>query len=90
MNDFTFQQIRNQAESRWRELWNGQQPVILIGTATCGRATGALEVLRAMRAFLEKENLDFPILEVGCMGEAVDGAAPELRAGRTLPIGAGR
>ncbi len=68
MNPLTFQKIKKQAESRWQELWNGRRPVILVGTATCGRAAGALEVLKTMRAFLEKETLDFPILEVGCMG----------------------
>jgi NADH-quinone oxidoreductase subunit F len=64
----TFHEIRKQAESRWQELWNGQRPLILIGTATCGRAAGALEVLKEMRGFLEREKLDFPVVEVGCMG----------------------
>jgi NADH-quinone oxidoreductase subunit F len=64
----TFHEIKNQGESRWQELWNGQRPLILVGTATCGRAAGALEVLKEMRGFLEREKLDFPVVEVGCMG----------------------
>ena len=62
-----FQEIKNRAESHWRELWN-KKPVILVGTATCGRAAGALEVLQALRDEVKKQNLDCPVIEVGCMG----------------------
>ena len=41
-----FQEIKSRAQSRWQELWNSDRPVILVGAATCGRAAGALEVLR--------------------------------------------
>ncbi len=64
----TFQEIENRAASRWQELWDGTKPVILVGTATCGRAAGALEVLQAIKDELGKESLDIPIVEVGCMG----------------------
>jgi NADH-quinone oxidoreductase subunit F len=40
----------------------------MVGTATCGRAAGALEVLWAIKAELKKHNLDCPVIEVGCMG----------------------
>lgn len=43
-------------------------PVILVGTATCGRAAGALEVLQAVKDVVEKRNIDCLINEVGCMG----------------------
>jgi len=63
----TFQEIKSQAESRWRELQGGK-PVIMVGVATCGRAAGALEVLRAIKGELKKHKLDCPVVEVGCMG----------------------
>jgi NADH-quinone oxidoreductase subunit F len=63
----TFQKIKSRAESQWRELHSGQ-PVIMVGAATCGRAAGALEVLRAIKKELKKHNLDCPVIEVGCMG----------------------
>jgi len=63
-----FEKIKSLAESRWRELRSGNQPVIMVGTATCGRAAGAIEVLQAIRDELVKQNLDFPVIEVGCMG----------------------
>jgi len=40
----------------------------MVGAATCGRAAGALEVLRAFKNELKKHNLDCPVFEVGCMG----------------------
>jgi NADH-quinone oxidoreductase subunit F len=63
----TFREIKEQAEAHWREL-NQAQAVIMVGAATCGRAAGAMEVLRAFRDELKKQNLDLPVIEVGCMG----------------------
>ena len=40
----------------------------MVGAATCGRAAGALEVLRAFKNELKKRDLDCPVFEVGCMG----------------------
>jgi NADH-quinone oxidoreductase subunit F len=40
----------------------------MVGAATCGRAAGALEVLRAIKGELKKHNIDCPVIEVGCMG----------------------
>ncbi|GAG95628.1 unnamed protein product, partial [marine sediment metagenome] len=40
----------------------------MVGAATCGRAAGALEVLRAIKNELKKHKLDCPVIEVGCMG----------------------
>ncbi len=62
-----FKEIKERAESRWRELWHNK-PVIMVGTATCGRAAGALEVLQTFRDEVKKRNLDCPVIEVGCMG----------------------
>jgi len=63
-----FQKVKNRAEAQWRELRSGNKPVILVGTATCGRAAGALEVLQTLRDEVKKHNLDCPVIEVGCMG----------------------
>jgi NADH-quinone oxidoreductase subunit F len=64
----TFDELKKQAESRWEELGIGQMPVILVGTATCGRAAGALEVLEAIKEVVKKQNINCSIFEVGCMG----------------------
>lgn len=39
-----------------------------MGTATCGRAAGALDVVQAFQDELERHGIDCPVIEVGCMG----------------------
>ena len=63
-----FQEIKSRAEWHWQELRSNGRPVIMVGTATCGRAAGALEVLRAIRGEIKRQKLDCPVIEVGCMG----------------------
>jgi NADH-quinone oxidoreductase subunit F len=63
----TFDELKRQAEKHWREL-QGAKAFVMVGAATCGRAAGALEVLRAIKDELKKHNLDCPVFEVGCMG----------------------
>ena len=63
-----FNEIRKSAESAYKQLEDGQRPVIMVGTATCGRAAGALEVLQTFQDLVKKQNLDYPVIEVGCMG----------------------
>lgn len=43
-------------------------PVIQVGTATCGRAAGALETLAAIREELEGLGTEATVTEVGCNG----------------------
>ncbi len=63
-----FEQIRERSQSQWEQLFKGDKPVITVGTATCGRAAGALDVLNTIRKQLEAEHQDIPVIEVGCMG----------------------
>ena len=62
----TLQEIQNQAKSEWETLQNSTY--ILIGTATCGRAAGALATLEALEKELSRQNVDAKIIQVGCMG----------------------
>jgi NADH-quinone oxidoreductase subunit F len=64
----TFEEIRSRAELQWHELFSSGNPVVMVGTATCGRAAGALDVLQAIRDEIEKQEVICPVLEVGCMG----------------------
>jgi NADH-quinone oxidoreductase subunit F len=61
-----FEKLKARAQSQWGGL--SQRPLILVGTATCGRAAGALEVLKTIRAELGKAGQHIPVIEVGCMG----------------------
>jgi len=42
--------------------------VVAVGTATCGRAAGALEVVRTFREEIERLQVEATVIEVGCMG----------------------
>ena len=43
-------------------------PEIRLGTATCGRASGALETLAAFREEISRNSLPVRLFEVGCIG----------------------
>jgi len=63
-----FKEIQAQAKTQWGEVENSGIPRILIGTATCGRAAGALDVVEAFKHELERRKVDAQIRQVGCMG----------------------
>ena len=64
----TFDEIQARAKAEWEALKHGEKPRILIGTATCGRAAGALAVLEAINTELARQNIDAIITQVGCIG----------------------
>jgi len=62
----TFEEITGKAKSEWEALQT--RASILVGTATCGRAAGALDVVDAFRKELARRGLEAPIVHVGCTG----------------------
>jgi NADH-quinone oxidoreductase subunit F len=62
----TYEEISNKAKSEWEALQSGVY--ILVGTATCGRAAGALDVVDAFGKELARRELEVPIIRVGCTG----------------------
>ena len=64
----SYQELKSQANERWHELTNGGVPWIRVGTAMCGHATGAFQVLDAIRAELDKQGIAANVDEVGCLG----------------------
>jgi len=64
----TFDEIKTKAISEWETLEHSNQPRILIGAATCGRASGAMAVLDAINSELAKHNIEATIIQVGCIG----------------------
>jgi len=62
----TFEEIRKRAQAHWEALENGIH--ILVGTATCGRAAGAFDVIDAFKNELSRRSVDVPIIQVGCIG----------------------
>ncbi len=55
-------------QEEWPGLYFGRKPVILVGTATCGRSAGSLEALEIFRTESESRGLDWEIVETGCIG----------------------
>ena len=46
----------------------GDVPVIYLGTASCGRAAGAMNVLQVIEQTLAEKHLEARIVQVGCIG----------------------
>jgi NADH-quinone oxidoreductase subunit F len=66
MLNMTYDEISNRAETEWEALQKGNH--ILVGTATCGRAAGAMDVVDAFNRELTRHSLDVPVVQVGCTG----------------------
>ncbi len=60
--------LRNISDQEWNNLQNSPSPVIYIGTATCGKAAGADQVLSTIQQYLTSHNKEVRIIEVGCVG----------------------
>ncbi|MFC1919298.1 NADH-ubiquinone oxidoreductase-F iron-sulfur binding region domain-containing protein [Chloroflexota bacterium] len=63
-----YEEIKSHALAGWDKFWHSEKPVIMVGTATCGRAAGALDVLQTIKEELDKSGCAASIIEVGCMG----------------------
>jgi len=64
----TLDELRRQAQADWDDFVRPDRPRILVGSATCGRAAGSLDVIAAFRQQLCKNSLDANVVEVGCLG----------------------
>ena len=67
-----FETLRQAAKLKWAELVSGNLPVIYLGTASCGRAAGALEVLQAIRE-LPGQTAVSKLVAITDFGEATRG-----------------
>ncbi len=63
-----FDEIQRQALTEWEALQHSEKPRILIGTATCGRAAGAMDTLEAINGELSRRGIDAIVMQVGCIG----------------------
>ena len=62
----SFEEIREQALSEWESV--RQKTLVLVGTATCGRAAGSMEVVQAFQTELSRMDTSAAVISVGCMG----------------------
>ncbi len=60
--------VRQQFTTAWRSRIHPSQTVIFLGTASCGRAAGALETRQAILDTLQELGIQANLIEVGCIG----------------------
>lgn len=56
------------ANNEWADLLNGDDPVILVGNATCGRSAGSGAVFRTLKNRINESVIKCKLHEVGCIG----------------------
>ena len=61
-------EVRTQAKQEWETLYSGDVPLIMVGTATCGRSAGSLEVLQTLIEETQAQGVACNFIEVGCIG----------------------
>ena len=78
----SFATLQEQARLEWTEFERPDQARILVGSATCGRAAGSLEVLQAFAKELDKHDLTdtTKTFEVGCLGMCYAEVLVEIRS----------
>ena len=66
----SYDEIRKEAQREWELFTRTDRPRILVGSATCGRAAGSLEVLGAFEEELRAKAVagEVALTEVGCLG----------------------
>ncbi|MGI6655424.1 MAG: NADH-quinone oxidoreductase subunit NuoF [Desulfobulbus sp.] len=77
----SFAARQQQAQEVWRQFEQPGRLRILVGSATCGRAAGSLEVMQAFRDELGRHGLldKTDMYEVGCLGMCYAEVLVELR-----------
>ena len=63
-----YNQLFKESVEEYESLFSGETPVILVGSATCGKSAGALEVSAAFKDELEEQGVVAEVIDVGCIG----------------------
>ncbi|MFW6147188.1 MAG: FAD-dependent oxidoreductase [Thermodesulfobacteriota bacterium] len=64
----TIEELQLRAKEKWRAMEEGSPSLIRVGTATCGLAAGAAEVIEAIEEEVDALHKEVTILRVGCIG----------------------
>ncbi|MGB7968052.1 MAG: NADH-quinone oxidoreductase subunit NuoF [Methanobacterium sp.] len=63
-----FNELSKESVKEYDSLVSGATPVILVGSATCGKSAGAQEISATFKAELEEQNVVAEVIDVGCIG----------------------
>jgi len=66
MTDFS--KMREVALDSWGGLYSSNEPIILVGNATCGRSAGSIQVQETFEKLSIAHDIPCQIIEVGCIG----------------------
>ncbi|MBW2334643.1 MAG: NAD(P)H-dependent oxidoreductase subunit E, partial [Deltaproteobacteria bacterium] len=64
----TIEELQHRAQKKYKEIEEGPRSLIRVGTATCGLAAGAGEVIEAIEKEVNTLHVNVTILHVGCIG----------------------
>lgn len=64
----SYAELKARALDEWHSVRKGNDAFILVGTATCGRASGSLDTLQTFQHELDHRQLNARVISVGCMG----------------------
>ena len=76
----SFVEMKEQARREWNDLHHGGKPQIYIGTATCGRSAGSLDVMQTFQEELKARDIDCNLLKP-VQPSSGQASAPELSTG---------
>ena len=62
------QELQEKALKDYRVIDGGEEPSIYVGTATCGRSAGSIEVVSAFEDTLKTLGIEAGVVRVGCHG----------------------
>lgn len=63
-----FERLVKESEEEYRYVFNGENTVILVGSATCGNSAGAKKVVVSFKEEIKYNKFTAEIIEVGCLG----------------------
>ena len=59
-----FEELKDKADQEWNLLNDSPLPVIRVGTAMCGHASGAFRVIEELKSILSEKKIDAIIEEL--------------------------
>ena len=68
MTSTNYQELQNKSTEHWENLTNGSVPLIRIGSAMCGHASGAFRISDKIKKLIKDKSLNVNLNHVGCLG----------------------
>ncbi len=63
-----FKKLVDNAKKELNLVYNSEKPVVLIGSATCGKSAGSEEISSAIQEECIKNDIECKLVKVGCIG----------------------